>query len=186
VGLKVKQKGFPGPWDRTDDFDLPARKLMDCSCSGQDISKIRLCQFEEMPRKVFLFWRSGRSRQLQKVKCEPFQWCEDVALRRVTWLSPFPVLSGHYSYCILWCNCQQMAVRWAQNAHKPRPRPSSHPLILNLEIFPILVYETEFYTRFMRAKQVASIPLTRQSQSCINFQRPLLKGSIRKLTAKEF
>jgi hypothetical protein len=58
VGLKVKQKVVPGSWDRTDDFDLSARKLMDYSCSGQDISKNGLCQFEEISRKVILSSRS--------------------------------------------------------------------------------------------------------------------------------
>jgi hypothetical protein len=52
--LKVKRRVLPGRWDGCDDFDLWAKGFMDCSCSGQDISKIGLCQFEEMRHKAFL------------------------------------------------------------------------------------------------------------------------------------
>jgi len=68
---------------------------MDCSYSGQDISKNRLCQFEEM-------------RHLATTTSGLF--------RRFIGLFPLVVLSGHFSYWMFWRNYQHIAIRWEKKA----------------------------------------------------------------------
>jgi hypothetical protein len=84
-------------------------------CFGQDLSKIRLWQFEEM------------------------QWCGYLVLHSFTEKFPFAALSGHYFHWRLWRNCQRMAIMKEKKSEGLGRSRSSPPSISNLELYPIPV-----------------------------------------------